>query len=156
MKFDLILNDKGLALVINLLGEFRRNGMMGSCVLYDQTLIALHSLVHVWFFDGPFTDVCPFLVLVRTLGILLGVRWLPSCLPIICELFDKVTLDLGRLFEKMLVSNCRPARNAYNRDVARDLTVKVGSSGSSVAEVAADEASLATLATEELASLKTD
>lgn len=36
------------------------------------------------------------------------------------------------------------------------LTVKVGSSGALVAEDATDEASLATLATEELASLRTD
>lgn len=112
MEFDLILNDQGLALVVNLLREFRRNGMMGSCVLYDQTLIALHSLVNVWFFDGPFTDVCPLLIFVGAFGVLLGVRRLPSCLPIVRELLDKVALNFSRLFEGTLASNCRPVRIA--------------------------------------------
>lgn len=40
--------------------------------------------------------------------------------------------------------------------VAMELTVKVGSSGAEVADDTTDEASLAALATEELASLRTD
>lgn len=106
LKFDLILNDQGLALVVNLLGELGRDGMMGSCVLHNQALITLHSLEDVWLFNSPFADVCPLLVLVRTLGILLGVRWLPSCLPIVCELLDEIALDSGRLYNCSLVLNC--------------------------------------------------
>jgi len=39
------------------------------------------------FLYGPFSNICPFLLLVSALGILLGVRWLPSLFPVIGELF---------------------------------------------------------------------
>jgi len=95
LKLDLILYDKGLALVINLFGELGGDGVMGGCVLDNQTLITIHALEDGRLFDSPFTNIGPFLF--PALGVLLGVGRLPSCLPVICELFDEVTLDFGGL-----------------------------------------------------------
>jgi hypothetical protein len=70
---------------------------MGSSVLDHKTLITLHALENMWFLYGPLSNICPFLVLVRTLCVLLCVRRLPSGFPVICELFDEVCFDSGRL-----------------------------------------------------------
>jgi hypothetical protein len=94
LKLDFILDNKGLALILNLLWEFGRDSMMSSCVLDNQALVAFHAFEDMRFFDSPLSNICPFLVLVRALGILLGVRWLPSCLPVVCELLDEVGLQL--------------------------------------------------------------
>ena len=94
LKLYLILHDQSLALVVDLLWEFGRNGMVSSSILDDESFVALHTLEHSWLLDSPFTNVCPFLVfLLRALGVLLGVRWLPSLFPVVCELLDEVTLD---------------------------------------------------------------
>lgn len=98
MHLDLILNNESLSLVINLRREFGRDGVMGSWVLDNKTLISLHTLKDVGFFYGPFSNIRPFfLFLVGTLGILFGVGWLPSCLPVIGELLKELGLYLGRL-----------------------------------------------------------
>ena len=98
MKLDLVLHNKCFALVVNLLWELGRDGMMSSSVLDYQTLITLHSLEDGWLLDGPFADVCPLLILfLGTFGVLLGVGRLPSGLPVICKLFNEVCLQLGRL-----------------------------------------------------------
>ena len=97
LKLDLVLDDECLALIIDLLGELGRDGMMSRCVLDDKALVALHALVNMGFFYSPFSYICPLLILVGALCVLLGMGWLPSCLPIVCELLHEVTLDLGRL-----------------------------------------------------------
>jgi hypothetical protein len=71
--------------------------MMCSSVLDDKTLVALNALVDMGLLYSPFSNICPFLVLVRTLCVLLGMGRLPSCLPIVCELLEEVGLELGRL-----------------------------------------------------------
>jgi hypothetical protein len=71
--------------------------MMSCSVLDDKTLVALHALVDMGLLYSPFSNICPFLVLVRTLCVLLGMGRLPSCLPIVCELLEEVGLELGRL-----------------------------------------------------------
>lgn len=93
LELDLILNNEGLALVVNLLGEFGRDGVVSGCVLNNQTLITLHTLEDGRLLNSPFSNICPFLVFVGILGVLLGVRWLPSLFPVVCELLDEVTLD---------------------------------------------------------------
>ena len=97
LKFDLILDNEGLSLVVDLLGEFGRNSMMSCGVLDNKPLVTFHALEDMGFFYSPFSNVCPFLILVRALGVLLGVRWLPSCLPTICELLDEIGFNGGRL-----------------------------------------------------------
>lgn len=97
MELDLILDNEGLALVVNLLGELGRDGMVSSWVLDHQALVALHSLEDMWLLYSPLSDVRPFFIFVGALGVLLGVGRLPAGVPAICELLDEVTLDGGRL-----------------------------------------------------------
>jgi hypothetical protein len=97
LKLHFILNNECLSLVIDLLGKLGRYGMMSCCVLDNKTLVALHALVDMGLFYSPFSNICPFLILVGTLCVLLGMGWLPSCLPIVCELLKEVGLELGRL-----------------------------------------------------------
>jgi hypothetical protein len=104
LELDLILDNEGLALVIDLLGELGRDGVVGSCVLDDQTLIALHSLEDVRLLNRPLSNVGPFLLLVGALGVLLGVGRLPAGLPVVGELLNKVALDSGGLGRKLV--NC--------------------------------------------------
>ena len=44
LELDFVLNDKRVVLVINCLWELCRDGMMGSLVLDDQSLVAFHTL----------------------------------------------------------------------------------------------------------------
>jgi hypothetical protein len=153
LKLDFVLNDKGLSLVLNLLWELGRDRVMSCCVLDNKALIALHSLVDMGLFYSPLSNICPFLILVRALCVLLGVRWLPSCLPIVCELLKKVGLEGSRLRRKTLACQLNNCGFVISLCDMRGLTVKVGSSRRDDVE---DEASLATLEMEELASLRTD
>lgn len=151
MKLDLVLDNECLSLVLNLLGELGRDGMMSCGILDNKTFVALHALVYMRLLYSPLSNVCPFLIFVRTLCVLLGVRRLPSCLPIVCELLEEVRLELGRLRRKKLARQC--AIELRHSWCAGALTVKVGSSGR---EDVAEVASLTALDTEELASLRTD
>lgn len=91
LKLDLVLNNQGLSLVLNLLGEFGRDGMVSSRVLHNEALVALHPLVHMRLFNRPFSNVGPFFL--RTSCVLLCVGGLPPGIPAIGELFDEVGLD---------------------------------------------------------------
>jgi hypothetical protein len=51
----------------------------------------------MWLLYSPLSNVCPFFVLIRAFGVLLGVRWLPAAFPIFAELLNEVALDGGRL-----------------------------------------------------------
>lgn len=95
LKLDLVLNNEGLVLVVNLRGELGRDGMVSSRVLENETLITLHSLVDLGLFDGPFSNICPLLIIGR--GILLGVGRLPSLLPVVGELLEEVGLESSGL-----------------------------------------------------------
>lgn len=100
LKLHLVLNNEGLALVVNLLGELGRDGVVSGGVLDDKTLVALNSLVLVGLLNSPLANVGPFLFLLSLVGaasVLLGVRRLPSRLPVIGELLQEVRLDGGRL-----------------------------------------------------------
>ena len=97
MKFDLILDNEGLPLVVDLLGEFGRNSMMSCGILDDKSLVTFHAFENMGLFYSPFSNVCPFFILVRALGVLLGVGWFPSCIPTICELLDEIGFNGGRL-----------------------------------------------------------
>lgn len=102
MELDLILDHEGLAFVVNLLGEFGGDGVVSSSILDHQALVSLHSLKDVRLLDRPLSNVGPFLVFVRVLGVLLGVGRLPAGVPAICELLDKVTLDGGGLRRRLV------------------------------------------------------
>ena len=94
LKLDFILHNQGFAFIVDLLWEFGRDGMVGSSVLDNETLITLHPLEDDWLLDGPFSNICPLLILLlSTFGVLLGVGRLPSGLPITGKLLYKVTLD---------------------------------------------------------------
>jgi hypothetical protein len=105
LKLNLILSDEGLALVVNLLGEFGRDGMVSSCVLDDQALVTLHALEDMGLLYRPFSNICPLLFLSRALRVLLGMGWLPPFLPVVCELLDEIGLD-GCGLRKMWLVNC--------------------------------------------------
>jgi hypothetical protein len=101
------LDNECLSLVLNLLGELGRDGMMSCGILDDKTFVALHALIDMRLLYSPLSNVCPFLILVRTPCVLLGMGWLPSCLPIVCELLEEVGLELGRLRRKKLACQLR-------------------------------------------------
>jgi hypothetical protein len=99
LKLHLVLYNQSLAFVVNLGGKFGGDGMMGGRVLDDKTFVPVHTRVDCWLLYGPLSDVGPVLV---TLGILfLGVGNLPSCLPVISELFEEGGFESGRLQEML-------------------------------------------------------
>lgn len=67
---------------------------MSSGVLDNKTLVALHALVDGGLFDSPLANVGPFLLACVTL---LGVGGLPPLLPVISELLEEGSLQLGGL-----------------------------------------------------------
>ena len=92
------MDDESLALIVDFLWEFGRDGVMSSSVLDNKTLVTFHSLEDVRLFYSPLSNICPFLILLAgTLGVLLSMRRLPSGLPIIGELLEEVGFDDGRL-----------------------------------------------------------
>jgi len=98
LKFNFILHNEGLSLVLNLLWEFGRDCVMGGCVLDNETLITLNSLIDSGFLYGPLSNICPLLIcLVGVLGVLLGVGWLPPRFPAVCELLKEVGFERSRL-----------------------------------------------------------
>ena len=100
LKLDLVLDDKGLARVVNLLGELGRDGVVGGGILDNKTLVALDALELERLLHRPFTDKRPLLVLllVGAGEVLLGVGSLPALVPVVGELLDEVRLDGGRLW----------------------------------------------------------
>jgi hypothetical protein len=87
LKLDFVLYDQSLALVINLGGEFGRDGVMCRCILDDEAFVALHARVDSGLLYRPLSNVRPVFF---TLGVLLlRMRNLPSCLPVISELFEE-------------------------------------------------------------------
>lgn len=95
LRLDLILNHQSLALVVDLLRELGGNGVVGSRVLDDEALVALHSLQNRRLFDLPGTDVGPFLL--RLGVILLSVGRSPSGFPAIGELLKEGSFESGGL-----------------------------------------------------------
>lgn len=95
LRLNLILNHQSLALIVDLLGEFGGNSVVGCSVLHNKALVALHSLQNRRLLDLPGTNVGPFL-----LGpgvILFGVRRSPSGFPAIGELLEEGSFESGRL-----------------------------------------------------------
>jgi hypothetical protein len=95
LELDLVLDDEGVVLVVNGLGELGRDGVVGSLVLDDKTLVSLHALEDGRLLSRPGADVGPLLVV--GLDILLRVRGLPAVLPVICELLQEGGLESGGL-----------------------------------------------------------
>jgi hypothetical protein len=95
LRFDLVLNDQGLALVVNLFGELGRDGVVGGGVLHDQTLVALDTFEDRWLLNCPFTNISPLLIFLGV--VLLRMRRLPPRLPVIRELLEERSLEGGRL-----------------------------------------------------------
>jgi hypothetical protein len=81
------LNYKGL-------GELGGDGVVGSGVLYDQTLVAIDTLEDRGLLDSPFADVGP--VILR-LVVLLCVGGLPARLPVVRKLLQERSLEGGGL-----------------------------------------------------------
>lgn len=96
LKFDLILDNQWLLLWVDGLFENGRDGVMSSLVLDHKTFIANHAIEDMWLFDSPVADECPFLGILFLVVLLLCVRSLPPCLPIVCELFQEGSAFDGR------------------------------------------------------------
>lgn len=62
---------------------------MGSLVLDYKTFVADHAIEDMWLFDSPVADEGPFLSIFLLVILLLCVRSLPPCLPIVCELLQE-------------------------------------------------------------------
>lgn len=104
LKLNLVLDDKSLALVVNLLGKLGGDGVVGSGVLDNKTLIAHHTLVDFGLLNSPLADVRPLLLgVLGTLHILLRVGRLPSLLPVVGELLKEGSLEFCGL-DKNLTS----------------------------------------------------
>jgi hypothetical protein len=91
--------------------------MMSGLVLYDETFVTNHTGEHNGFLNSPVTNIGPFFLGALFL-FFLGVRWFPPCVPIICELFEERSLELGGLEQERQQQSCR-----Y---LSTELTVKVG------------------------------
>lgn len=96
LELDLVLDDKGVVLVVDDLRKLGRNGMVGSLVLDDKTLVALNALVDVRLLDRPLANVGPLLILLA-LQVLLGMGRLPPRLPVVGELLKEGSLEGSRL-----------------------------------------------------------
>lgn len=103
LELDFILNNQRLALVVDDLGEFGRDGVMGGGVLDHQALITLNTLEDGRFLNSPFADVSP--LLFGRLVVLFGVRFLPPLIPVVGELLEERRLELGSLEGYMLVES---------------------------------------------------
>ncbi|GKT83306.1 hypothetical protein Ct61P_01156 [Colletotrichum tofieldiae] len=90
LELNFILDNEGLALVVNLLGELGRDGVVSSRVLDNKTLVALDALVDGGLLNSPFADVGPFLIV---LGVFLGVGRAPASLPVVGELLKEGGLE---------------------------------------------------------------
>lgn len=95
LGLDLILDNQGLALVVDLLGELGGDRVMSSWVLDNKTLVALNSLEDSGLLNRPLANVSP--VLIRLGVILLGVGTLPAGLPVVSELLEEGSLEGSRL-----------------------------------------------------------
>lgn len=95
LRLDLILDYQGLALVVNLLGELGRDGVVRSRVLHDETLVTLHSLEDGGLLNSPLANEGP--VLIGLGVVLLRVRELPPGLPVVGELLQEGSLESSRL-----------------------------------------------------------
>ena len=105
LELDLVLNNEGVILVVDSLGEFGRNGVVSSLVLDDQSLVTLHALEHRRLLDSPGTDVRPLLIV--GLDILLRVRRLPPAFPVVGELLQERGLEFGGLQHIVSIANSR-------------------------------------------------
>ena len=95
LELDLVLDNEGVVLVVDGLGELGGNGVMSSLVLDNKTLIALNTLEDSGLLDSPVANVRPLLIV--GLDVLLCVRGLPSGLPIVCELLKEGSFQCGGL-----------------------------------------------------------
>jgi hypothetical protein len=95
LRLDFILDHQGLALVVNLLGELGRDGVVGGRVLHHQTLVALNSLEDGGLLNSPLANEGP--VLIGLGVVLLRVRELPPGLPVVGELLQEGSLERSRL-----------------------------------------------------------
>ena len=87
---------------------------MGSWVLHDQTLITSNAWQDGRLFNRPLANVCPIFIALGVL--LLGVRGLPSRIPVFGKLFEEGSFEVGGLDRVSVITKI---------DV-RCLTVKVG------------------------------
>jgi hypothetical protein len=98
LQLHLVLDDEGLALVLDLLGELGGDGVVSGGVLNHQALITLDALEDMGLLYGPLSNVGPLLVLlVGAGGVLLSGGRLPAGIPAIGELLKEVGLDGGGL-----------------------------------------------------------
>lgn len=109
LELNLILNNQGLILVVNLLGELGRDGMVSGGVLDHQTLVALNALQHGGLLDRPFTDVGP--ILLRLGILLLRVGGSPSGVPVVRELLQEWSLKASGLVYCQQSRNLRDCGN---------------------------------------------
>lgn len=93
LKLDLILDNKRLALGVNLLSELGGDGVVSGRVLDNQALVTFHALEDVRLLNSPLANIGPLLILIRVLCVLLGVGRLPSRLPVIGELLKERSLE---------------------------------------------------------------
>jgi len=95
LRLNLVLDHKGLALVVNLLRELGRDSVVSGRVLDDQTLVAFNTLEDSGLLDRPLANVGPVLL---GLGIILLCGGaLPPGLPIVGKLLKEGSLEGSRL-----------------------------------------------------------
>lgn len=100
LKLDLILGNKGLALVVDLGGELGRDGVVSGRVLDNKSLVTVDTLIRDRLLNSPLANICPFLLfLVGASCVLLSSGWLPPLVPTIGELLEKIGLESGRLIK---------------------------------------------------------
>jgi hypothetical protein len=113
LKLDLILGNKGLALVVDLGGELGRDGVVSGRVLDNKSLVTVDTLIRDRLLNSPLANICPFLLfLVRASRVLLGSGWLPPLVPTVGELLEEIGLESGGLIKYKVSDQWRHNRRA--------------------------------------------
>jgi len=87
------LDDEGVVLVRDSLGELGGDGVVGGLVLQYEALVAVQATEDRRLLDIPRADVRPLFLRV----LLLGVGSLPPAVPIVCELLEEGSFQGGGL-----------------------------------------------------------
>jgi hypothetical protein len=114
LELDFILDDQGLALVVNLLGELGGDGVVSSRILDNKTLVTLDTLEDGRLLDGPLANVGPILIGFGVL--LLGVRGSPTFLPVISELLKERSFEGGGLLISLVVFDLQVVNPLTRKD----------------------------------------
>lgn len=97
LELGFVLDNQGVVLVADGLGELGGDGVVSCLVLEHKTLVSLNRVELLWLFHRPGTNILPFFLS----ALLLRMRHLPPGLPVVGELLKEGSLQ-GNGLERSL------------------------------------------------------